>query len=130
MTRRDVRDEAARQANAVRVGGDRRVPQPHDSAVAADDAVLVIEWLARTLDARHLREHALAIVRVDDLHQEAGVGDPFVGAVRGHLSDLRADPGGARDLAGTIDVRCERQRLDERAVALLRLAKLALDLGG
>ena len=123
----DVDDEAARMARSPSIDDHARVLDPHDAAVAADHAVLVLERAAALRGAPHLGEHRLVVVGVQHLAENAWFDVHSSGRVRGDRFDLRADPRRAGVVAAGADVRRERQRLDERAVALLGLAQLVLD---
>ena len=121
---RYVDDEPAGEIHALVGKQDCRVVHPHDATVSTDQAVLLVERLAGAPDALELCDDALAVVRVQDLAKEPGIGEPLVRLVGGDVFHLGAHPDRPRRLAGPVHVGRKRQRLDERAHPLLRVPRL------
>ena len=105
---------------------DRLVEDPDDSPVRRDVAVLGAEGLARPAQAIGVGEDAFDVVVMDGVVHEARVLDPLRGRVAEKRLDLRAHVDVPHRCVRGADVGHERQVLDERAIAKLRLAKRRL----
>ena len=120
----DVDQHAAPERDrAVRLAEPGHVADPDDLAVAAAHPVLghdpLVGAARLVLEPILLLDHAVAIVGVDVLEPDVGVGHPLLGREAQHVLDLRADveeEAGGTGL-GLVDDR--RQPLDQLAVALL-----------
>ena len=92
------------------------VAQPHDAPVAMQHAVLDLRAIAGLEHARRLLDDALAIVGVQDAHEEVGARRPVLRRVAEHGGRLRADVQVRRAGFRRVDVHDQRQALDEAAV--------------
>ena len=98
----------------------RGVVDPHDAAVAGDQAVLVVERLDAPVSLHEGLQYPVVIVGVKQLAEEVGIGHPFLGGVADQIGDLRADVDGACGIQA-LDVGGEGELLDQRPVAGLGL---------
>ena len=114
----DVEDVALHaERPAGRVAHQRAlVAHPGHTAVAPQQPVLALQPLAGLDHVRRLRDHALAIVRVEDADEEVGVRGPVLGRVAEQLRRLRAHVETRRDRVGRVDVDDQRQALEQVAV--------------
>ena len=122
----DVGDDPLRQVRRADLVADHRValPHPHDAAVGGDHAVLAVERLLLAEGVARLGDHAVAVVGVDVLLPHAGVAEPALGGEAEQLLDLRRDVAEGAQLVPVGDVGDGGDRLDQRAVAGLRLLQL------
>ena len=90
---------------------DGLLPHRDDTPVASEHAVAQADGLRR-VDGVPLGEDLVAVVRVDEPGEEAGISEPLVGGVADEPVDLRADERGLAALEGP-DVGDERQVLPE-----------------
>ena len=121
----DVGEVALQEERAVLLvaHGHRLVAHPDRGAVRRDQPVLHPEVLAQLVRARDLGENALAILRVQARGVEVAVGAEPVGDREAeHRLDLRAHVARPHRHPRVVDVRRDRQLLDERAVLRLGLA--------
>ena len=124
LARRHVDGEALRvpRVAGLVVHDGVAVLQPDDAPVGGDEPVLELERLG-ALPCLALRlAHAVAVIGVEVLDEEGRVRVPLLEAVAEDLLDLRAHV--RRGLVGRVrrvDVRDQRQLLDERSIALFRL---------
>src|SRR5581483_5534862 len=121
-TGRHVQQEALRlDQPAVRLElRDLHVVHPDHAAVGGDHAVLRIEPLAREGGGVGLRHHAVSILVVDSCGPPVGA-VPVIRREAEKLLDLRAHVDRLEDagFARSLDVRDERERLDELPVPRL-----------
>jgi hypothetical protein len=68
----------------------RLVTDPDGPALAGHEPVLLDERLAALVGAQVLRQHTLAVVRVQELHPQVGVGGPGLRGIAQDGFDLRA----------------------------------------
>ena len=96
-------------------------------AIGALPAILDRQRLPRTA-ARHRLDHALAILRVETIHpQSRGLLDLFE-YIAGERVEVAADElGDARLRVDFLEIEDDRQRLDDRRLALLGEAELLFD---
>jgi hypothetical protein len=99
------------------------VSEPDDAAVAGDQPVFETERLVRLVRVLVGRQHALAILRVQQAREQVRVGGPFLDAVAEDRLDLTAREYVRADLVECVDVDDERELLDERAVAAADLLR-------
>ncbi len=93
---------------------------PDEPAVPGVHPILVAQRRAARIGVDFLGEDTAAIVLVNRELEQIGHRDPLLCGVAEHRLDLRADIQGLRTRIGfVVDVRDERQLLDERAVAEL-----------
>ncbi len=124
----DVEHDAVPEAGAAGLvrHQHRVVTEPDDLAVAGEQAVLDAERLAGPLGAAVFREHAIAVIGVEETLPEVRSGDPLVRRVAENRFDLGADvddrPGLVR-FVQRLGVGDHRQVLDQRAVLGLRFAQ-------
>ena len=105
--------------------GRRRVADPDHAPVVAHHPVLERERLAGA-DALHgLAPRSVAVLRMDPLRPLVTLGP---GGASEQVVDLRAHEEVAEALVGHVDVRHDRELLDERAVALLDVGGSGLGL--
>ena len=105
--------------------GRRRVADPDDPPVVAHHPVLERERLARADALHRFVPRAVAVLRVDPLRPLFALGP---GGASEQVVDLRAHKEVAEALVGHVDVRHDRELLDERAVALLDVGRAGLGL--
>ncbi len=98
----------------------RLVLDPDETAAGRRHSVLEAAGLAVLVGDALCRNHPLAVVGVDRVFVEVGHGKPVLRAVTEQCLDLRADVERLRNrVVRSVDVRDERQLLDERAIAEL-----------
>jgi hypothetical protein len=126
---RDIEHVALGVHRLTRLGVHRRlVAYPDGSAVLREQAVLGDERLTGLVRAMHLREHPLAVVRMEHIDEQIRVRDPLLDRVTEQCLHLRARVDVAAVLAQVVDVDHERQLLDQPLVMSLELAAPALGL--
>ena len=97
----------------------RLVLDPDGTAVLVDVPVLGEQRLAGDAQPRGVRQHAVAIVGMDDRSEQVRIRLPVVDRVPEHLLDLRTDVHVRPAQVERPDVRGERKLLDQGAVAKL-----------
>ena len=118
----DVEEEALQEQRVILLvaHGDRLVVHPDGASVGGDQAVLHPEVLTGRVRPLDLRDHAIVVVGMQALGEEAGL-EPLGDRVAEHRLDPRADVLRRQRDLDRVDVRRERDLLDERAV--LRLGR-------
>ena len=113
---RDVLHVALRDTRpSVGIGDDQLVvADPDDSSVARDQSVVEVHRLQPGGVPLHdLRQHALAVVGVQRVAEEIGIGEPLLLGVAQQRRNLRADVERRALVVELVDVDDERQPLDE-----------------
>ena len=116
---------------AVRVPGDDRlvVDDPHDAAVAGDEAVLPSALRVDPLGLIELRSRdPLPVAGVNAVDPEVGIGHPLLGRVAEQVGDLRADEVPSAVPAHLGDVDHARDALDHGPVLRLGHGQLVGEL--
>lgn len=110
-----------------------RLPDPNRAAVARDEPVLERERLPRLAPARMSREHALAVVRMEDPREEAVILLPVLHRVAHRLHDARAGIEVRGRSIQTVNEDHDGKLLRDRPEAILALPRLlrrAVEIGG
>ena len=120
LARRDIDEKALPMhvASLLVAHRDCTVVHPFDRPIAPKHPVLGLVGVAVLLCACDCAQHVLAVERVEDLLEEAGVLRPLLDRVAEKVDDCRADVRRAAALERD-DVERERHLFDEPAVALL-----------
>jgi hypothetical protein len=121
---RDVDQEALQEQRVVLLvpHSDGLVVHPDDPSVGGGQAVLHPEALAGRVRAFDFGDHPLVIVGVKALREEAGL-EPVGHGEAEHRFDARAHVLGGQRHADRVDVRGERDLLDECPVLRLGLTQ-------
>ena len=103
---------------------DRAIVDPHDPAVARDQAILEVPRLPRLAVSVVLSEDDLAVVGVKELDPDIGLIEPLRSGIAEHLLHVWAHIEGAAFVVGVHLVHHRRHPFDQRSVSGLRLANL------
>ncbi len=107
--------------------GDGLVSDPDDAPVAREHPVLGAQRRRGGGSLGDLVGHPVAVLGVDELEEEVGLGEPFAGRVAEQRRDLRTDVERLAALAERVDVRDGGEVVGQGAVLGLDLAPPGVD---